>query len=160
MTKRHKVIREKAEAALKASGIDFPLVVLLAMIKQEAPRQGKDGESLSNTGDGVMQVTHESGNRGGQYGNTDQGIINNLTDGLATLKGFLTSAGGDTAKAVSMYNGGNNEDRGDADYTQNVAKRITNGEVAANFGEEFAKDKLSEGDKKTLKALEKYKRLK
>jgi len=162
MTKRNKDILVKAQRALANSGLTgVPLVVVLAMIKQEAPRQPdpKDPKKthLSNTGDGLLQVTHESGNRGGQYGNTNPGVANNLADGLKTLKGFL-GAGTSVAKAVSQYNGGTAEKRGDPKYTQHVAERITSGEVAANFGDEFKPDKLPQGDRDVVKALEDYKR--
>ncbi len=154
MTKRNRDILKKAKQALKDAKFDFPLLVLLGMIKQEAPRQ--NGQ-LSNTGDGLMQVTLDSGNRGGQYGNTNRGIMNNLIDGIKTLQGF---ARGSTSLAmtVSRYNGGNAEKMGDQKYTQNVAARINSGEVGRNFGKEFSPEKLSEEDKKIVKALDDYKR--
>jgi soluble lytic murein transglycosylase-like protein len=153
MSPRNREILKRAKEAAQGTGI--PLVVLLGMIKQESPRQnGK----LTNTGDGLMQVTPESGHRGGQYGNTSQGIKNNIADGVATLKGFLGASGGNLAKAVSRYNGGPAENAGDPKYTQNVAKRITSGEVAENFGDEFRYDKLSDADKKAVQDLQNYQR--
>ncbi|HEU0012482.1 MAG TPA: hypothetical protein VFQ45_02300 [Longimicrobium sp.] len=162
MTRRNRVILDEARAALAASGLNVPLVILLAMIKQEAPREpdaeDRNRTHLSNAGDGLLQVTLKSGNRRGQYGNTLRGIRNNLEDALQTLKGFLERSGGNLAKAVSRYNGGNDEDEGDPNYTQNVAKRITSGEVARNFGEEFAPEKLDDAAKAALKALQDYQR--
>lgn len=155
MSTRNEIILEKARIALGGADFTFPLIVLLAMIKQESPRQNRN---LSNTGDGILQVSQESGYRGGHYGNTVEGIENNIKDALKILKDFMTSSGSQIEKAVSKYNGGPHENKGDNEYTDHVAKRITSGEVAENFGVEFSADKLSDEDKATVKKLEEYQR--
>lgn len=155
MSTRNEVILKKAKEALEEIDFTFPLILLLAMIKQESPRQKGD---LSNTNDGILQVSQESGHRGGHYGNTVQGIENNIKDALKTIKDCMKSSGNKIEKAVSQYNGGPYENKGDKQYTDHVAKRITSGEVSENFGAEFSPDKLSKEDKALIEKLEKYKR--
>ncbi len=147
MNRRNEEILEQSKRLLQRTRCRVPVVVLLALIEQEAQRQ--DG-ALSNTGRGLL---HVRGQRPLRYGNTKRGIETTLLAGIRVLMELLDQAGGDVAKAVSLFPSRVSDGPAPPGYGRLVADRITSGEVARDFGPEFDVFLLSPEDRAVLAGL-------